>query len=83
MKNLKVIGTIARSSIKNCPPEAQFAKMNPAGEFVEMLYRITSVKYSDGTIAEVLQYQSFSGIWCASIMPAYHVELSEFKQITD
>ena len=40
---------------------AQYAQMSKSGKFIQMYYRIETVKYNDGTTGEVLQYHSSCG----------------------
>lgn len=47
------------------PPTAQFYLPNPDGS-IALYYRITQVKFNDGTVGEGLQYLSSFGVWQGS-----------------
>ncbi len=44
-----------------------FKKLNPSKEWVEMLYRVSPVKYNDGTTGEKLEYLSSFNVWMGSM----------------
>lgn len=53
---------------KDCAPRtAEFALMNPTGEFIEAFYRTEEVKLNDGTTATRFSYWSSFDNWQPSV----------------
>jgi len=43
-----------------------YKKLNPTKKWVEMLYRVSPVKFKDGTTGEKLEYLSAFNLWMGS-----------------
>ncbi len=58
--------TVKRSNIPNCPNDATMALYNNDNQTIGLFYCYIDIKYNDGSINKILQYQSFTGVWVNS-----------------
>lgn len=63
MVPINIVGT---AKAKNPPQGAMFCTMNPTGEFIELFYKTSPVKFNDGTESEKLEYWSNFDCWRGS-----------------
>lgn len=62
--DLNIVGNVNRSDIKGIvPKDAQYANLNPTGEFIQKFYKIGNVKFNDNTNKDVLMYWGEQGGW--------------------
>lgn len=61
---INVIDNIRRDDIEGyVPSDAKYAQLNPNHKFIQKFYRITNVKFNDGTNSDILQYWGERGGW--------------------
>ncbi len=70
-KELPIVGEVNRNEITvakpdDLPKDAQYAALNPSGEFIQKFYRFKDININDGTINKSFQYWGEQGGWHGS-----------------
>jgi hypothetical protein len=61
---LVVTDSIRKDEIEGfVPKQAQYAMLNPSGEFIEKIYKFEDVKFNDNTTNKVMMYWGEQGGW--------------------
>lgn len=66
-KELNIIDDINRCNINGkVPNTAEYAMLNPSGDFIQKFYKFEKVNFNDGTTKDILKYKGEQGGWHTS-----------------